>query len=60
MSNVPSIWQCLPNLQLLLFMHKLIVVGHMDQKNRIYFSENFKLMAKSPKRKLWFCPIFSV
>lgn len=32
MSNVPSIWQCLPNLQLLLFMHKLTVVGHMDQK----------------------------
>lgn len=35
MSNVPSIWQCLPNLQLLLFMHKLTVVGHMDQKSNL-------------------------
>ena len=52
MSNVPSVWQCPPNLQLLLFMHKLTVVGHMDQKNRIYFSTTSKLMAKSPKRKL--------
>lgn len=46
MSNVPSVWQCLPNLQLLLFMHKLTVVGNMDQKNRIYFSENFKIDGK--------------
>lgn len=51
MSNVPSMWQCLPNLQLLLFMHRLTVVGHMDQKNRIYSAKTSKLMAKSPKRK---------
>ena len=46
MSNVPSVWQCLPNLLLLLFMHKLTVVGHMDQNNRIDFSENFKIDGK--------------
>lgn len=52
MSNVPSIWQCLPNLQLLLFMHKLTVVGHMDQKIEFTSAKTSKLMAKSSKCKL--------